>query len=254
MLPTPNIYVIGSQCTGKTTLVNGLAEYFDKYSLSERPARAPGVIQEVARDVLQDESRTSYMNWNVTRDAFRVYKPMQVEALQIWILAQQYRTEEAMLADAADGSSNGNWFISDRSAVDPVVYMRLYGEKGMEKTLLMRDEWKIPRQRMAESLVIVCEAADPSWLVDDGVRLMPLDQEEWDKTQAEFYQVLKESGLRYHVMPKEFKTTEERVAYAAQLWELKRRLLAKSRDGAKDAKMSGSSLSSEGARNVSVLL
>ncbi|KAI0809696.1 hypothetical protein GGR55DRAFT_696039 [Xylaria sp. FL0064] len=34
------------------------------------------------------------------------------------------------------------------------------------------------RHSMVESLVIVCEA-DVDWLTDDGVRLMPLDSEEW---------------------------------------------------------------------------
>lgn len=54
---TKNIYVIGAQCTGKTTLVNALEEHFKSNNV-DRNMPQPTVIQEVARAVLKEKGFT----------------------------------------------------------------------------------------------------------------------------------------------------------------------------------------------------
>jgi hypothetical protein len=70
-------------------------------------------------------------------------------------------------------SERGEWFVSDRSGVDPIVYARKYASKGAESYLINSTEWSELRERMGKSVVIVCEAG-ADWLTDDGVRLTGL--------------------------------------------------------------------------------
>lgn len=83
---------------------------------------------------------------------------------------------------------------------------------------------------MAASLVIVCEAG-VDWLVDDGVRLMPLDSKEWAQLHGEFCGVLGDVGLDYHVLPAGVRDLDERVRFVLTRWEEMRRQLGTCDDG-----------------------
>jgi predicted ATPase len=96
--PLPlNIFIIGAQCTGKTTIVRALEKHF-----SEQKLLQPVVISEVARRVIQETK--------IYRQDIRSSLERSL-ALQKAILQAQHKAEYA----AAE-----KWYISDRSGVDPV--------------------------------------------------------------------------------------------------------------------------------------
>ncbi|ORY59518.1 AAA domain-containing protein [Pseudomassariella vexata] len=212
----PNIYIIGAQCTGKTTLVNALEAYFThqhhKNSVPTKPSYpAPSFIEEVARTVLKTH--------NFAAHDIRT-SPSRALALQTLILEAQFRAERLHLAtaeDNAEDSCSSPWFISDRSAIDPIVYALRYVSEDAAQELSASNEWKEMRALMARSLVIVCEAG-ANWLVDDGVRLMP-SGEEWMETHRDFCQVLKSAGLKYEILPWRIGIMDERVKFVLSKWE-----------------------------------
>ncbi|KAI0102380.1 AAA domain-containing protein [Nemania sp. FL0031] len=206
MAPFPNIYIIGSQCTGKTTLVNALSSHFSQHPPS--PADSPGVIKEVARTVLRNHS--------FTRGDIRNSQSRALE-LQRLIIDGQYDAESAELGVSS-------WFISDRSAIDPVIYARKYASREAADVLTTSGKWLEMRGRMAKSLVVVCEAG-VDWLTDDGIRLMPLDSTEWLQTHAEFCSVLAEVGLEHYVLPSGVGSIDGRVQFVLARWEEKRKQL-----------------------------
>ncbi|KAI0877087.1 AAA domain-containing protein [Hypoxylon argillaceum] len=210
MATPPNIYIIGSQCTGKTTLVNALSAHFSQHP-PPAPAAAPGVIKEVARHVLKKHA--------ITRGDLRS-SPARALELQQLIIDAQSEAETAQLA-----AHRGAWFISDRSVLDPVVYARRYVSREAADVLTASEGWIAMRGRMARSLVVVCEAGVDWGLVDDGVRLMPLDGAEWWQTHAEFCTALADVGLEYHILPSGVGSTEERVQFVLARWEERRKEL-----------------------------
>ncbi|KAK8030301.1 hypothetical protein PG990_000035 [Apiospora arundinis] len=169
--PPQNIYIIGAQSTGKSTL------------------RAPC--------------------FGTTASLRATSEPPPTRALELQrlILAAQAKAE-----NEATSASQPCWLISDRSAIDPVVYAWQYVGPEAALALMESAEWKLMRDRMAESLVVVCEAG-VDWLTDDGVRLMPTGREEWAKTHEVFCRVLDVATVRYVVLPCNLRSTEERLAF-----------------------------------------
>ncbi|KAK8041603.1 hypothetical protein PG994_014610 [Apiospora phragmitis] len=199
--PPQNIYIIGAQSTGKTTLVIALEAHFRQDTSSSLPV--PSVIREVARSVLRDHDYTA----QDIRDS-----PARALELQRLILAAQAKAERETEEKAASASTTPCWLLSDRSAIDPVVYAWLYVGQESARSLMESAEWRGMRDRMAQSLVVVCEAG-VKWLTDDGVRLMPTGSDEWTKTHEVFCQVLEEARLRYILLPCTLGRTEERLAF-----------------------------------------
>ncbi|KAK8137437.1 hypothetical protein PG984_002930 [Apiospora sp. TS-2023a] len=197
--PPPNIYIIGAQSTGKSTLVDALEAHF-RQDPSSPPSSSlpqqPTVIREVARGVLRDH--------HFTAGDIRA-SPTRALELQRLMLAAQAKAEEREAQRAA-------WLILDRSAIDPIAYAWQYAGPEAARTLMESAEWQGMRDRMALSLVVVCEAG-VDWLTDDGVRLMPTDTKEWMDTHEVFCRVLQEAGVRYAVLPCGLGRTEERVEF-----------------------------------------
>jgi uridine kinase len=106
--PAPkNIYIIGAQCTGKTTLVKELQAYFAQ-SVNCHAYSSPSIITEVARKVLKEYE---FNRNDITNSVERCF------ALQEHILQAQYEAELSMSQEQPN-----KWYISDRSGVDPVAY------------------------------------------------------------------------------------------------------------------------------------
>ncbi|KAI0407925.1 AAA domain-containing protein [Xylaria palmicola] len=206
----PSIYIVGCQCTGKTTLADAIFEHVEQHPVA--PGCPPGMIKEVARTVLK--------NHGFTRSDIRSSQHRALE-LQSRIIEAQSEAERAQLAARA-------WFISDRSAVDPVIYARRYASREAADALMASPAWVAMRARMAASLVIVCEPG-VDWLADDGVRLMPLDAAEWLQLHAEFCALLADVGLEHYVLPSRMGNKDERVQFVLASWEEKRGRLTISR-------------------------
>jgi len=126
----PNIYIVGAQSTGKTTLVDGLVSFI-KSTCPDIPH--PVVIREVARDVLKEH--------HFSRDEIRSSQSRTFE-LQKLILEKQ---------STAERDAPSSWIISDRSGIDPIVYAKQFaGDVGMRR-LKATSDWKWLSDRMKKS-------------------------------------------------------------------------------------------------------
>ena len=194
-----NIYVIGAQGTGKTTLVNALANHFkqkkDRVWQGEM-LEEPRIIKEVARNVLQKHGFTAS---DITTSKERALQ------LQELILQAQFEAEQA---------TEGSWFISDRSGLDPVVYAKVYVGESAASEMLGSATWRSLRLR--DGLVIVCEAGS-DWLWDDGVRLMPTDTEEWMALHKTFCALLRDLGIDFEIVSRKT-SVAERVQSVSRWW------------------------------------
>ena len=195
-----NIYIVGAQCTGKTTLIGALSAHFTNPPTSTPPTPAPLIFTEVARTVLRQHNiKTS----DITSS------PSQNLIVQKLILEAQYATEKA--------AGTSQWFISDRSGFDPIVYTKRYvGEEGA-RSLMQTKIWGELKARMEHSLVVVCEAG-ADWLVDDGVRLMPEDKKDWIAFHDLFCESLKDAGLKFVVLPYKVNDLADRAKFVLDRW------------------------------------
>ncbi|KAK4216878.1 AAA domain-containing protein [Rhypophila decipiens] len=199
-----NIYLVGAQCTGKTTLTNALSAHFE-HSLP--PESRPGVIKEVARTVLVKHKFTA---------EDMVSSPDRCLLLQTLILEAQAQAERECL------DSGKRWFVADRSGADPLVYAMAYMSAesaigGGGESLLGTAAWTELRGRLAQSLIVVCEAG-MEWLIDDGVRLMPKNMDEWITFHRLFCQFLDKQSLRYVVLPRHMVDIQKRVDFVLSEW------------------------------------
>lgn len=131
-----NVYIIGAQSTGKTTLVNAVEVSFADL------ASPPTVIREVARTVLKDKQ--------YTRDDIRT-SPARALELQHHILDAQFAAEE--VAGATIGEK---WYLSDRSGLDPIVYAHLYAGQKAAESMLESRAWEELEVKMKAGVVILC--------------------------------------------------------------------------------------------------
>ncbi|KAM0259017.1 hypothetical protein ACHAQJ_003516 [Trichoderma viride] len=192
-----NIYIIGAQCTGKTSLVNALEN-----SLGEQFSTTPPIIvREVARSVLKTHGFTAN---DITSDPGRCLQ------LQELILEAQFHSER-------DALTKSDWIISDRSGMDPIIYASRHIGSEAVKLMVSSDYWKELRDRMTQSLVFVCETVE-TWLISDGVRLMPRDTVDWAEYDKEFCRMLDSAGIQYQVIPRSVQNLKDRAAFVWSRW------------------------------------
>jgi nicotinamide riboside kinase len=193
-----NIWIIGPQSTGKTTLVNALDQAFaSSESSSAASCIRPVVIREVARTVLRTQH---YTRNDITNS------PSRALELQKLILEAQYTAEESAL----NTNQPYSWFISDRSGLDPIVYAKVFVGDRTVQELTSSDQWRTLEQRMKNGLVVLCEAGC-TWLVDDGTRLMPKNLDDWMRVDTAFHEMLKTVAIDKIVIPKTLTELQERV-------------------------------------------
>jgi nicotinamide riboside kinase len=190
-----NIYVIGAQCTGKTTLVAALNDYFvDRANMDALVPGPPYIIKEVARTVLKTHGFTA---------ADIRQSPQRAFELQRLILESQVIAETAAI-------SVGKWFISDRSGLDPIIYAQTYIGSDAAQKLMEGKDWKASQSNLQDSLIVVCEPGTP-WLYDDGTRLMPVDRNEWSQLHLTFCEFLERLDIKYTIVSKDVLDIKERV-------------------------------------------
>ena len=197
-----NIYIIGAQSTGKTTLVAALATHFahentETASIGASPT--PFQLKEVARNVLRKHNFTAH---DITSSKTRALE------LQRLIINAQAIAEAAL---------DGIWYISDRSALDAVVYARQYVGAQEAESLMHEESWQALEDRMRAGLVVICEPGG-QWLTDDGVRLMPRDREEWFQLHEHFLVLLDRLKMAYAVLPCDVAGLDDRVDYVLNEW------------------------------------
>lgn len=198
-----NIYIIGAQSTGKTTLLNALRIYFFKAGNPNEDA--PQFIEETARIVFEQEGfKFATID---TQSDFDKYLGIQKR-----ILKTQLEAEDGALR-------NGKCFITDRSGLDCLVYTSKYVGKEGADALSQTPELAELKARMQEGRVIVCEPV-ADWLKDDGTgfRPIPEDKEQWFAVHEEFCELLNDLGWEYEVLPSTMTHHEDRVAFVLSTW------------------------------------
>jgi len=159
-------YVIGPQSTGKTTLVNALV---DKFKGNVH------VIKEVARSVMNEKG---YSRKDIDcGDRERKF------SFQNDIFLAQLEEEERL---------KSKFYISDRSAIDPLVYLTHYSGESEARRITSVDQWKSCRAHYSnteKSLIILLLPVE-RLLADDNVRYMAGSIEEWKDLGEAFYRFL----------------------------------------------------------------
>lgn len=187
--PPKNIFIVGAQCTGKTTLLKALKEYYKDLDTQ------PGIISEVARTVMKQ--------LDMDRNDIE-FSPERSLMLQKSIMQAQYKAETELSKDST------GWYISDRSGIDPIVYARMFVGEEAARDLLDLTIWTTLEQNMKAGVVFICEAG-ASWLFDDGTRLMPKDEEDWNRSDQEFRRLLNARHIDYTVVPRHVVDIADRV-------------------------------------------
>src|SRR5271170_5576290 len=168
-----NVYIIGPQSTGKTTMVKALVE---------RLKGDVPVIQEIARHVMKEKG---YSRIDVdSTDLERRF------AMQNDIFHAQLEKEDSYL-------ESGTNFVSDRSAIDPLVYLMHYSGTNMADKIISRVEWQKVRERygdMKESLVVLLLPVE-EFLIDDDIRYMAKSIQDWHSLAASFQRFLHEQDI-----------------------------------------------------------
>ncbi|KAK0614907.1 AAA domain-containing protein [Bombardia bombarda] len=219
---THHIYIVGAQCTGKTSIVSALESHFGEGSSDNRPV----IVRDVARNVLAQHSFTPA---DITSSSDRCL------ALQKLILEAQAQTEKTALEQP-----DCKFLISDGSGVDPIsCCMRYIGQDGAA-ALLETTEWHELEARLRTSLIVVCEAAVDR-LTDDGVRLTPSEYEDWRAFHVLSCGLLDRLGLDYVVLPCEITQLSDQVDFILSRWRAR----------ASGMETSGSSLSGGGVWGLS---
>ncbi|EXJ72718.1 uncharacterized protein A1O5_03865 [Cladophialophora psammophila CBS 110553] len=196
MADMPSIYIIGAQCTGKTTLVEAVSQHIRR----QQTYLSFAIIKELARGIL--------VAADVNRDDIRTGSEKA--------MGFQKRVLEAQLDEEQKLQSQG-FIISDRSGIDPIAYAKLYGPPRVTKEMLGTSAWAALRKTMRQGVVILCEPV-PRWLSDDGVRLMPQDTREWFELHQAFIDLLRLSDIGFVLLPATCNSIEERVAFVLEKW------------------------------------
>ncbi|KAI4618414.1 hypothetical protein J4E80_005012 [Alternaria sp. BMP 0032] len=195
------LYIIGAQCTGKTTLVNALEDAFHQRDTAlpvTEVASKPVIIREVARKVLHDKQ---FSREDITAS------PSRSLQLQKHILDAQFEAEQAAIGLDTPPTT---WYISDRSGLDPIIYAQLFVGEGAAGEMLASAKWKELERRMKAGVVVLCEAGC-SWLADDGTRLMPDGTEAWMRIDDAFRKQLAGRGIHYTLVPNHVVSLQARV-------------------------------------------
>ncbi|KAJ9654438.1 hypothetical protein H2198_006518 [Neophaeococcomyces mojaviensis] len=194
------IYVIGVPATGKTTLVETLADRIQGQGFR----RTLCVIAEVARELVLRE-KINHRDITAGKDA----------AMDL-----QRRILEAQAMREREAANTAHLIVSDRSGVDPIAFATKYGGRSRGQALLDLEAWTYLRQRMRCGIVILCEPI-PKWFVDDGVRVVPASTAEVNELHMTFYDILQSQEISFHTLPASIENTLERVDFVMNCWRQK---------------------------------
>ena len=118
------IFVLGPSSSGKSTLCDALARYLD--------LDRSRYVREVARTVMREQGFTR--------------KDVDTYAMQHAIMAAQLKAEQKILESSEDSADEGCVvMLSDRSAVDPIVYAttsRSPGGEDMRRKLMKNENFQ----------------------------------------------------------------------------------------------------------------
>jgi len=187
------VYIVGAQCTGKTTL----SEAFAAAIKTNNPNLKCELLQETARNTLQLHG--------FTRSDVRNGGDRCLELQRLIMQSQFERETTAKHCDL-------NLVVSDRSGIDPLAYASMYCGSALSHGLQEAAVWAELRSNLRAGVVVLCEPVQ-EWLFDDGTRLVPLNWEEWMETHRTFCTLLEQHDVDYIVLPASIPALKDRVDF-----------------------------------------
>jgi len=180
------IFILGPSSSGKTTLCNALAK--------DMQLSNDLYVKEVARHVMKTQG--------FSRNDVGTYE------MQAAIMHAQLQAEVDVLRHA-DAVAGDVVLLSDRSAIDPIVYLSTAKNvaEGTESRLLDDRAFQAVLPMYRRSVFVVLHPVK-EWIVDDGVRSL---EDPCMYLQA-LFQTLQELHIRYVELEASVKDLEERVA------------------------------------------
>jgi predicted ATPase len=130
-------------------------------------------------------------------------------SLQKHIFEAQLQTENDLLESEMNAA-----FLSDRSAIDPIVYLTHYSGNAVASRITSTTEWKSCRERYAdcERSVIVLLLPVAKFLVDDNIRYVAKSEKDWTALANTFRAFMKEEGISILEIGEERSDIQDRVA------------------------------------------
>lgn len=185
------VFVVGPSSSGKTTLCNALAKQINVSSY----------ITEVARKVMREQG--------FSRDD--VGSGGKLDMQRAIMSAQLQAEEEAQTRSTGQKS----YVLSDRSAVDPIVYagwcVEIDDREDVMAGLMNREDFLAALGRYRSSLFIVLRPVE-EWIVDDGVRSM----ENQLQYTEELLDILKQLQIPYKELDRSIMNLDDRVKQVCQ--------------------------------------
>ncbi|KZT63462.1 hypothetical protein DAEQUDRAFT_733789 [Daedalea quercina L-15889] len=186
------VYVLGPSSSGKSTLCDALARY-----LGLDRAR---YVREVARTVMREQGFTR--------------KDVDTYAMQHAIMTAQLNAEEAIQARSIGATDDtGVVLLSDRSAIDPIVYAstsKSPAAEDMRHRLMQNPQFQATLPLYRRSLFIVLQPVK-EWIRDDGVRSL---EDPWQYNK-QLFATLEELNIPYVTIGADLKDIDSRVAFVA---------------------------------------
>lgn len=198
------IFVLGPSSSGKTTLCNALTE-----DLNLDQSR---YIREVARNVMK--------TMGFTRADVDTYE------MQYAIMTAQLRAEKDVLSKTKD-SDGPLILLSDRSAIDPIVYTttsQVPGASDRRRRLLEDMAFQDILPIYKRSLFVILQPIK-EWFHDDGVRSL---EDPWEYNE-QLYATMTELNIPFVTIGEERKDLRERVEFLKQFLQSERTLLHETR-------------------------
>ncbi|KAJ3753332.1 AAA domain-containing protein [Lentinula raphanica] len=182
------VYIVGPSSTGKTTLCNALAQRLCLPTSMH--------ITEVARTVMKEQGYT-----RADVDSYSMQHAIMT--------AQVAKDQEARLKASVEPRQS--ILVSDRSAVDAVVYAALSDmrtKSNSTQLLIASPEFQtvLPLYRTPRSTFVLLRPIK-GWLIDDGVRSL----EDGEHCYDMFVKLLRELNIPYVELGESCRWLEERV-------------------------------------------
>ena len=209
-MPTTLLYVVGPSSTGKSTLCKALFKHFitDSQSRSWRSDGGcilPYAISEVARKVMRERQ--------FTRDDVGTLEMQQA------ILEAQLKAEgDALAFLASSDPTREKVLLSDRCAIDALVYTRKFVSEDAYKTLCETSEFQEALRRYrgervkgndGACVLFILTLLVAEWLIDDGIRSV----DEPEDILEEFRCVLNELEIPFVELGSEIMELSRRVEW-----------------------------------------
>ncbi|CAG8536704.1 5563_t:CDS:1 [Gigaspora margarita] len=172
VIPRKKIVLVGAHSVGKTTLAKFIKSHINGI-----------LVTEIARTLIKE--------LNLNADILRNDPDKSLE-FQATIIKAQCVKEEEIEHELA---------ILDRSALDAIIYAQAFCKKRWKELLDMEETNKcLERYRQKNKYLIFLIEPQKECLKADGVRMMPIDYEEWISFSTSFKNLMNEYNIEFNTI------------------------------------------------------